>query len=186
MSCSSVRRGLTRPRQWVHVGIKTVVAHRVTPRRLHPLGQPSQPTVGQHRDRPWALADDPSHLGHLQPPRTRRATTSAWSAGGSATMTIEEYSSRLRDEVDLEALSAFLLTVVDQMMEPAHTSLWLRPPRSGGQPHHEDGGRRRGVASPGGGCEGPEAAGRRCEGWSEVRVQGSHSAAWCPQATLTG
>jgi hypothetical protein len=46
-------------------------------------------------------------------------------------MTIEEYSSRLRNEVDLEALSAYLLTVVDQTMEPTHTSLWLRPPRSG-------------------------------------------------------
>jgi hypothetical protein len=45
-------------------------------------------------------------------------------------MTIQEFSARLRDEVDLEALSAHLLTVVDQTMEPTHTSLWLRPPRS--------------------------------------------------------
>ena len=38
---------------------------------------------------------------------------------------------RLRDEVDLQAPSAYLLTVVDQMMESTRTSLWLRPPRSG-------------------------------------------------------
>jgi hypothetical protein len=48
-----------------------------------------------------------------------------------AAMTIQEFSARLREEVDLEELSAHLLRVVDQTMEPTHTSLWLRPPRSG-------------------------------------------------------
>jgi hypothetical protein len=47
-----------------------------------------------------------------------------------AAMTIEEFSVRLRDEVDLETLSAHLITVVDQTIEPTHMSLWLRPPRS--------------------------------------------------------
>jgi hypothetical protein len=33
-----------------------------------------------------------------------------------------------RDEVDLDSLSAELLAVVDQTMEPTTASLWLRPP----------------------------------------------------------
>jgi hypothetical protein len=32
------------------------------------------------------------------------------------------------DEIDLDTLSAELLAVVDQTMEPTTVSLWLRPP----------------------------------------------------------
>jgi hypothetical protein len=42
------------------------------------------------------------------------------------TKTIEAFSDRLRDHVDLDALSAELLAVVDQTMEPTKASLWLR------------------------------------------------------------
>jgi hypothetical protein len=41
--------------------------------------------------------------------------------------TIEAYSMRLRDQVDLDTLSAELLAVVDQTMQPTRASLWLRP-----------------------------------------------------------
>jgi hypothetical protein len=41
--------------------------------------------------------------------------------------TVEAFSRRLRDEVDLDTLSAELLTVVDQTMQPTTASLWLRP-----------------------------------------------------------
>jgi hypothetical protein len=40
--------------------------------------------------------------------------------------TIEAFSARLRDEVDLDTLSAEVLTVVDQTMQPTTASLWLR------------------------------------------------------------
>jgi hypothetical protein len=41
--------------------------------------------------------------------------------------TIEAFSTRLRDQVDLDTLSTELLAVVDQTMEPTQVSLWLRP-----------------------------------------------------------
>jgi hypothetical protein len=41
--------------------------------------------------------------------------------------TIEAFSTRLRDQIDLDSLSAEVLAVVDQTMEPTRVSLWLRP-----------------------------------------------------------
>jgi hypothetical protein len=53
--------------------------------------------------------------------------------------TIQAYSTRLRDQVDLDTLSTELLAVVDQTMEPTQISLWLRPsaPGSSGTPRSE-------------------------------------------------
>jgi hypothetical protein len=44
-----------------------------------------------------------------------------------AARTIEAFSARLREHVDLDTLSAELLTVVDQTMQPTRVSMWLRP-----------------------------------------------------------
>jgi hypothetical protein len=45
----------------------------------------------------------------------------------NATRTIDAFSTRLRDQVDLDTLSAELLAVVDQTVQPTAASLWLRP-----------------------------------------------------------
>lgn len=53
----------------------------------------------------------------------RRFYRSAYDSRSAA----EAFSGRLRDEIDLEALRHELLHVVTSTVQPAHTSLWLRP-----------------------------------------------------------
>ena len=43
-----------------------------------------------------------------------------------ATQTVEAFSARLRDEVDIDSLTYDLLTVVQESMQPRSVSLWLR------------------------------------------------------------
>jgi hypothetical protein len=45
-----------------------------------------------------------------------------------AAHTVEAFAARLREQVDLDALSAELLAVVEHTVAPAQASLWLRPP----------------------------------------------------------
>ena len=45
----------------------------------------------------------------------------------NAAKIVEAFSARLRDEIDLDALSAELLGVAHQTMQPTMATVWLRP-----------------------------------------------------------
>ena len=59
-----------------------------------------------------------------------------------AARTIQTFSARLRQQVDLEALAGELLAGVEQTMQPTRVSLWLRPSP------HDSSGTPRGEAQP--------------------------------------
>ena len=67
---------------------------------------------------------------------SRRSLARLWSldfrsyrdiSPGFARKVFEAFSSRLREEVDLDSLGAELLAVVAQTMQPERLSLWIRP-----------------------------------------------------------
>jgi hypothetical protein len=46
-----------------------------------------------------------------------------------AARTLDAFSSKLREETDLDRLGGELVSVVRETMQPQHASLWLRPGR---------------------------------------------------------
>jgi hypothetical protein len=91
---------------------------------------------------PWAVAGATLAAALFQPARRRiqQVVDRRFNRRKYNTAkTIQEFSTRLRDQVDLDTLSTELLAVVDQTMEPTRVSLWLRPspPGSSGTPRSE-------------------------------------------------
>jgi hypothetical protein len=66
----------------------------------------------------------------FQPARRRVQAAVDWRFNRrryNAVRTIDAFSARLRQQVDLDILTAELLGVVEQTMQPTQVSLWLRP-----------------------------------------------------------
>jgi hypothetical protein len=80
----------------------------------------------------WAVAGATLAVAALFQPARRRiqAVVDRRFNGGkyNAARTVEAFSARLRDQVELDTLSAELLEAVHQTVQPATASLWLRPP----------------------------------------------------------
>jgi hypothetical protein len=93
------------------------------------LGQLSGGVAGDPPS--WVVAGATLAVAALFGPARRRvqaAVDRQFNRGRyDAAGTIEAFSARLRDQVDLDTLAAELLAVVDQTVQPTRSSLWLRP-----------------------------------------------------------
>jgi uncharacterized membrane protein YbhN (UPF0104 family) len=79
----------------------------------------------------WAVAGATLAVAALFQPARRRIQTAVDRRFNrrryNTAKTIQAYSTRLREQLDLDTLATELLAVVDQTMEPTHVSFWLRP-----------------------------------------------------------
>jgi hypothetical protein len=109
-------------------GLLTVVLGSLYAGAVVVLGQALNPQGG---DSPLAVAASTLLVAALFQPLRRRIQTAVDRRFNrrryDAAKTMEAFSARLREQVDLDTLSAELLAVVDQTMQPTMASLWLRP-----------------------------------------------------------
>jgi hypothetical protein len=114
-------------------GVLTALLGAVYAGAVLVLGQLSG---GVGRDPPsWAVAGATLAVAALFQPARRRTQAVVDRRFNrrkyDAAETIQAFSARLRDQIDLDTLAAELLAVVDQTMEPTRVSLWLRPSAHG-------------------------------------------------------
>jgi hypothetical protein len=109
-------------------GLLTVLLGAIYTAGVFGLGQLLNPVTGESA---LAVAASTLAVAALFQPARRRIQTTVDRRFNrrkyNAATTIQAFSTRLRDQVDLDTLATELLAVVDQTMEPTLVWVWLRP-----------------------------------------------------------